>query len=210
MPLVQEHALGALEHHGALVQQRQQVRAVDGSFLGEVADPAPEQPGGLRGGGIQRPGVRFKVRAELAELGVQDIRGEQVPEPGRGRAGVQGVGGGLPDAHPARPVPAAAACPLPCPVRRDVERGDQQRVHIDSQQPDRVPDTYLLQVARLGEQRQRIRHHEAGQVRPSAPERPGPELGERVMPPVFGDHVVAALTSPVEPHYCPGRIGMRG
>ena len=52
----------------------------------------------------------------------------------------------------------------------------------------------------LGRQRQRVHHHEPGQVGPHARRNvPDAELGERVVPPVGQDDVVRRLPAPVEP-----------
>ena len=69
----------------------------------------------------------------------------------------------------------------------------------------------LPRAARLGGQRERIDHHEAGQVGGHAVQRARAELGEGVVPPVGGDHVVRGLRSPVEAQRppAPGRRAER-
>jgi hypothetical protein len=60
VPLVEQHALRALEHHRSLAQQPGQV-------------PGPGQPHPLRERAARRGDVRRRRRAERSELGLEPI-----------------------------------------------------------------------------------------------------------------------------------------
>ena len=154
-----------------------------------TGDPHPLGEGGeRRRAGVDRRGVQ---RAQLvaaagraaASAAGAAARGSRSRRPGERRRGGQRVRGGLADAHAARAVPAPPVVRARLAARwyGVVSSASRSTVSRSSASGDAEGG----QVVRLGDQRERVDHHEPGQVRyDSGRERARAELGERVVPSV--------------------------
>jgi hypothetical protein len=167
-PLVEQDALGALEHDGAgQVEQRAEVGVVDEAHqagqVGVGAHAGLDHVGIIEDPALPGDGVRLREHVEhlakLFELEIADAL--ELPREDRGIEEVAGkhhrvavrqpVRHRLADAHAATAVAGVAARKLAQAVRGDLERGGHQRPAVDAGPRQRVGHAKRLKLVVLPE-----------------------------------------------------------
>ena len=198
VPLVQQHALRALEDHRAAAQQRRQEVLVRRSAP-RAAKARKASTQSSTGGASSGPSSSVSRSRSARRAGGAAGPGRAVADPRRvvGWPARTRAVSPMPMPHdPCRAAPRASSRARLAAAWYGVV-SSASRSTVSRSSASGTPSA--AQVRGLGGQRERVHQHEPGQVGGHAGVNvPGAELGERVVPPVGGDDVVRRLRAAVE------------